>query len=241
MSEPLRVAVVAEGPTDGIVIRAALAAILPDRPFVPVQLQPEGSLAFGSTGGGWSGVYRWCKQAVRRGSGRLSGDLLTLGRFDIVVIHLDADVAGKTYRSANLAPETGDRTLPCEVPCPPAASTCDALRAVLLSWCGESTTPARVVLCVPSKSTETWVVSTVFPNDKLARAACFECYPSPEERLKLQPKRLRFAKSQPEYQDQASAIQAAWARVATPDKLGQAHRFQEDLLAAAPVAEGSSE
>lgn len=66
MSEPLRIAVVAEGVTDFAVIEAAIAAMLAERPFVLTALQPEGNVAFtgggeaGPFGGGWKGVYRWC-------------------------------------------------------------------------------------------------------------------------------------------------------------------------------------
>lgn len=40
MSEPLRIALVAEGPTDAVVIDAALRAMLPERPFVLKQVFP---------------------------------------------------------------------------------------------------------------------------------------------------------------------------------------------------------
>lgn len=59
MSEPLRVALVGEGPTERVVIEAALASILRERPFILKQLQPEESLPFGAIGTGWVGVYRW--------------------------------------------------------------------------------------------------------------------------------------------------------------------------------------
>ena len=64
MSDRLRIALVAEGPTDRIVIEAALRSTLGSRPFVLNQFQPVGSVAFGPMGSGWSGVYRWCQQAV---------------------------------------------------------------------------------------------------------------------------------------------------------------------------------
>ena len=41
MSDPLRIALVAEGPTDGVVIESALRAMLNDRPFVLNQIFPE--------------------------------------------------------------------------------------------------------------------------------------------------------------------------------------------------------
>lgn len=54
----LRIALVAEGPTDCIVIEAALNSFL-TRPFILTQLQPEDFQAlggFGATGAGWGGV-----------------------------------------------------------------------------------------------------------------------------------------------------------------------------------------
>ena len=77
MSErDVRIALVAEGPTDAIVIEAALRAVFASRTFVLQQLQPEGSAAFGEMGTGWVGVYRWCRQTATRGGGRLSHDRL---------------------------------------------------------------------------------------------------------------------------------------------------------------------
>lgn len=63
MSEPIRIAVAVEGPTDAVVPRAILKALLRDMEFQFQTLQPEGSAAFGSapfgkTGAGWAGVYR---------------------------------------------------------------------------------------------------------------------------------------------------------------------------------------
>lgn len=63
MSE-LRVALVAEGPTDAVVIEAALRALLP-RPFVLTQLQPEPTRP--KLGTGWGGVLRWCLDFAKRG------------------------------------------------------------------------------------------------------------------------------------------------------------------------------
>ena len=150
MSEPIRVGLVAEGPTDRIVVECALRAMLAERSFVLTQMQPEGSLAFGNLGAGWGGVYRWCKQSARRGDGRLSMDRLL--QFDLLVIHVDADVAVLEYTGANIVADNSDAALPCEQPCPPSSGTTNALRQVVLSWCGENSIPERTVLCVPSKS-----------------------------------------------------------------------------------------
>ena len=101
MSETLRIALIAEGPTDRIVMEAALNAILPDRSYVLNQLQPEtcntfeNELTFGATGSGWGGVYAFCHQAVAR-SRHIGEDPLFAGH-DVLIIHLDADVMNHTY------------------------------------------------------------------------------------------------------------------------------------------------
>jgi hypothetical protein len=53
------IGLVAEGDTDQIVIEAALKAILP-RAFVLTRLPTEATR--GAHGGGWCGVFNWCKE-----------------------------------------------------------------------------------------------------------------------------------------------------------------------------------
>jgi hypothetical protein len=151
----------------------------------------------------------------------------------LLILHLDADVAGFHYDDGAIAPETTDGALPCHKPCPPAADTTDALRAVLLSWCGESATPARTVVCMPSKSTESWVVAALFPKDQTISNG-IECYPNPESRLGQQPKANRIRKKKRDYQGRAKEMEDAWPRLAAQGNLGEAQRFQVDLLAALP-------
>lgn len=234
MSEPLRIALVAEGPTDRVVIEAALQAMLTDRAFVLKQLQPEGSLAFGGfgkSGGGWTGVYKWCKQAATRGDGQLARDALLFENYDLLLLHLDADVAGMKYADESITPQPSDGMLPCKRPCPPASETADALRTVLLSWCGETTVPARTVVCMPSKSTEAWVIAVLFPKD-LAMKRGIECFPDPESRLGQQPKARRIRKNRRDYQDHADDLERGWPGLATYGALGEALRFQSEFLTA---------
>jgi len=231
MSDPLRIALVAEGPTDRIVIEAVLRAVLDDRTFVLKQLQPEGSLAFGEFGGGWTGVYRWCKQAAKRGRGRLARDGLLFENYDLLILHVDADVAGMSYGDNAITPQDSDGALPCERPCPPATATTDALRAVLLSWCGESAPPPRTVTCMPSKSTEAWVVTALFPNDRAMKPQ-IECYANPASRLGQQPKRRRIRKSQRDYQAASGRLEQAWRRLAGDGGLGEARRSEAEFMAA---------
>ena len=228
MFEPLRIALVAEGVTDYEMLRAAIDSMLAGRSFDLKLLQPEGSVAF--IGGGWRGVYKWCLQLVERGGGRLSGDPLFDG-YDLLLIHLDADVAGEDPANypVNPMPEVAG-VLPCEEPCPPARATTGNLRQVLLAWIGESRVPARTVVCTPSKNIEAWVMAVFFPNDRDMKRKGWECHPDPEVRLRQQPKGKRFAKSWAEYRERQSDLREAWPSVVV--RLPEARRFQEDFIEA---------
>ena len=233
MSEPLRVALVAEGPTDGVVIRAALRAILGERLFVLTQIFPEGSITFGATGSGWVGVYKWCHQAVARGNGRLRNDALVFENYDLLLLHLDADVAGANYGQGSIQPLASDGPLQCERQCPPASDTTTALRSVLLSWCGEQAVPDRCVVCIPSKSTEAWVLASLFPTDHAVLQG-IECHPDPASRLAQQPAANRIHKRRRDYLEQEDALKSAWPNIAGPGGLSEARRFQTEFLAMLP-------
>jgi hypothetical protein len=233
MSDPLRVALVGEGPTDGVIIEAALRSMLQERPFVLQQIFPEGSASFGELGTGWVGVYRWCHQSARRGGGRLQNDALVFQNYDLLLLHLDADVAGTQYNRGSITPDANDGTLPCERDCPPAADTTNALRKVLLSWCGETAPPVRTVICMPSKNTEAWVLAALFPGDQAVRKG-IECYPNSEGRLGQQRKAKRIRKTKRDYEVHTKEVEAAWPRLASPLSLGEAWRFRSEFLDALP-------
>src|ERR1700690_4249921 len=60
MSNPVRVAFVMEGPTDYVVLRAAVRALLAGRDFEPTSIWPElDENLRPKTEGGWGGVYKW--------------------------------------------------------------------------------------------------------------------------------------------------------------------------------------
>ena len=236
MSKQLRVALVAEGPTDGVVIKAALNAMLGEGTFVLTQLFPETSVAFGPLGTGWAGVYRWCQASAARGGGRLSGYklLFDIGMHDLLILHLDADVAGERYENNSIQPLPSDLPLPCDRPCPPAADSVNELRMVLLSWCGETAVPPQTVLCTPSKSTEAWVAAALFPQDAEMERKGWECHPNPESRLGVQPLAARIRKSKADYQSKQQDITAAWDRLR--NDLSEAGRFSTDFVNAVPAS-----
>lgn len=233
MSDPLRIALVAEGITDKLVIQAAIKSLLGDRRFILRMLPNEESLPFEqsatilSQGNGWGGVYLWCEAIRRRNGGRLEGDLLFSGH-DLLVIHLDADVAAKRYSDYEIEDCAGD--LPCEEKCPPPSATTDRLRSVLLRWLGETTIPTKTVLCTPSKSCETWVIAALFPDDKEMIKKGWECHPKPESRLGTKPIALRVYKSKAGYEAVQADISAAWPKL--KDELSEAKRFSDDFVSA---------
>jgi hypothetical protein len=64
MSDPLRIALVAEGLTDAVVIEAALCSMLGGRAFVLKQVFPEDSATFGPMGTGWVGGLESARQQL---------------------------------------------------------------------------------------------------------------------------------------------------------------------------------
>ena len=233
MSEPLRIAAVVEGPTDVIVLQAVLKTLLPDTDFKFQTLQPEasavfGSASFGTMEAGWAGVYRWSRQAAREGGGSVSGSS-ALSDHDVLIVHVDADVASETYASGKIRDAPCD-DLPCEEPCPPPDGTTNALRAVVLNWLGEHECPPRIVLCIPSKSIEAWVVAAVWPDNRMVRRDDWECRSNPERQLRILPKHRRFRKRVDDYRRWQGKIEAAWSDVSA--RLTEAARFEAELLAA---------
>lgn len=173
MSRPLRIQVIAEGETDKIVLDAFIEAILGDAGFVSTLIQPETSRAFGHAGahgGGWKGVRAKCFEMRDRGGVEAGG---YLANTDILLVHVDGEVAD-------------DPEVACAKPCPPPSDTADALRQTVLSWMGGDTGDPRVVVAIPMKETEAWVVAALRPGEKLLQGtgeACFECRDKPSALL----------------------------------------------------------
>ena len=153
-------------------------------------------------------------------------------QFDLLIIHVDADIAERGYSDANIVPDAGDLRLPCDRPCPPASRTANALRRVILSWCGENGAPKGVVICIPSKNTEAWVVAMLFPADPVVSGRIeFQCLNNPAARLAQQSKRHRLKKSQRDYQDRSSQLETEWPRISAQGGLSEASRFRADITA----------
>lgn len=228
MSE-LRVALVAEGPTDAIVIEAALNALL-SRSFVLTQLQPEPTRP--KLGTGWGGVLRWCLDFATRGHACFEEDP-TLPGFDLFVIHIDADVAERTYADVSdeisvIAAQRGWPTLPDVIRCPPPVGSADVMRTCLLAWAGIENSGSKTVLCVPSKAVDSWLAAaTLAAGHPLQNR--LECNLNVEAQLRTLPLAQRIKKSTRDYRAHERTIVAAWSAVR--QRCTQAGRFSAEIEA----------
>ncbi len=229
-------ALVAEGPTDAIIIEAALTALL-SRPFILTLLQPEPTRP--AMGTGWGGVLRWCQGFAGRGAPDLESDPALPG-FDLFILHTDADVAEGSYGEvssgiAALAASSGWPPLPQRRPCPPPTGAADTVRGCVLSWAGLPAPGPQTVLCVPSKAVDAWLAAATL-DDGHALLNGLECNLNVAGRLAVLPKAARIPKTARDYRAHARTVTARWATVR--QRCTQAERFSVEVEAALRGAHG---
>jgi len=226
----LRVALIAEGPTDRVIIESALRAILP-APFTLALLQPEPTHP--QLGSGWCGVFKWCRAFAARTPSSLESDP-TLPDFDLFVIHVDADVAEAHYTDGGdklAAAAQGLPSLPSAKPCPPASAAADEIRACLRAWLGLAQLGSHTVLCVPAKASEAWLAAGILAEaDPLLVG--LECNLNVAGQLAGRPVKQRIKKTVREYSQHAATLTKNWAMVRR--RCTQADRFSSEVQAAVP-------
>jgi hypothetical protein len=198
---------------------------------VMVQLQPEATQ--GIIGTGWCGVLKWLQAAQQRHKGSLETDPTLVG-YDLLIIHLDVDVASKQYADCgplieDMAQKNNWGSLPCAQSCPPVSNTVNALDQVIKGWLGQSTLGNHTVLCLPAQSSVTWLAAAVLP----ASAPLLtngECNLTLESKLAQLPKKERIKKTAREYRLHAPRITAQWTQV--KQICTQADKFENLVLAA---------
>lgn len=227
----LRIALVSEGPTDDVLLDAALKAVLGQKAFLLIPLRPEATNP--DFGGGWGGVLKWCAATATRWQGLLDDDPL-LASFDLLIIHLDMDVASKNYANCGgtvvtMVAEKGWPDLPCNQPCPPVGPTFTALETVLSGWLSPATLGHKTVVCLPAQSTGAWLAAAMLPSTH-ALLNSVECNLALEDSLGYLPKQLKVKKSVPGYRAKADAIRQHWNQVKA--LCGQAAQFENAVHAA---------
>lgn len=183
----LKIGIVCEGITDFHVISRIVELIYGDS-IISQLLQPEMDEInnSGSHGAGWGGVFRWCRSTR-------SQDLLInllYSQYDIIVIHVDADVVGMSYQNINITVDEYDfvNEIPCTIACPPVSHTSSYLKNMILRWLEKESLPPKWIFCIPSKSIESWVVASKYHNTILKLKPYLECDASVENWLSQRPK-----------------------------------------------------
>lgn len=208
-----QIGIVAEGPTDKVVIDGALDALLPV-PYVSTLLQPDETRP--KLGQGWGGVFRWMHQTNQREMSSVSDDPL-LSMYDLIIVHLDADVCASSYGALGDEIEQQARALlplPCDKPCPPARDAVQELERVIQSWIAPRTLGSKATLCIPSRSIEAWLAVAVLPPDH-PLVGNVECRNNLDRQLKSLPMATRIKKTRREYLQHKPAVTAQWDRVRT--------------------------
>lgn len=230
----LRVALVVEGPTDYAILQALVETLAHPRAVTFSYIQPEFSAAFEpmSNEGGWGGVYRWCRSAVDlHGPRRLEDNLLFLNH-DLLIVQIDADVAGCRYSDAHIDEVVQD--LPCAMPCPPVDDTINALTSVIWRWLAINHTPDNTVLCIPAQNLEAWILAGLYPTDRKVTNGTIECRAKPERLLAAKPLDGRLVsggkKNLAQYRARAREFAQHWQEVV--QVCSQARTFEHRVLEA---------
>jgi hypothetical protein len=162
----LTIGIVAEGPSDFLLLEQLINKLLEGEHDYE-RLHPEKK--FGVRERGWQGVRAWCQMIAREFENLaifLNG---VTPRLDLLVIHLDADVA---------------MAIDCESPCPPASDICDAIAQCIMTWLGHPVTSEPLVLCIPAQNTEAWILAADNPHTPSPYhnppEKYLECVPQPD-------------------------------------------------------------
>jgi hypothetical protein len=230
----MNIGTVTEGPTDQLVIQAIIDKVCPGehRYFF---LQPP--ITLGETGAGWKGVKTFCQFIINRTASNLERFISSDSGapLDLLVFHLDADVAAEVDLQADIPNPVAN----VRQACPPASDTADKLRAVLCRWLQQEILLPQTLVMIPAQDTETWVFAALFPQDALCQRPDYECltngrdHPGYRLTLKKYGKLLARKKGRPDksvrtYEDMlAPAVAKDWETVC--QLCPQARAFNDDL------------
>jgi hypothetical protein len=230
MSKPIRIGLIAEGPLDHKIIDAALQAIIRERSYVLTLLQPEITRPELKTG--WEGVVLWCHNVKSRILTSIDDDPFC-NFYDMLIIHIDGDVAFDSYSSCNnhivaLSKEYHWCKLPCSANCPPASETCNNLEMTIHSWLKPVKKGNRTVICIPAMSPETWIAVAVLPPADRLFAGNPECYRAINTRLNNAKLEYRVKKTPRDYERVKPKITGLWSKIT--NVCDQAKKFEADVL-----------
>jgi len=235
----VKIGTVVEGPTDRLLLKAIIAKLCPgEHDYLDLQPADNGP-SFGRTGTGWKGVRRFCYD-VRQSLDTDIATLITDHQIDLLIIHLDVDVA--------FEPDLQEGVIhPVEnvpQPCPPILPTAENLKAVVARWLNLEDAdkfPTETILAIPSQDSENWLFAAIFPDDALCRQPHYECthkgndsrHPAYLMTLKKYGKILKrkdgeIKKPMKHYRQFSGTVADNWNKVC--GFCSQARRFNDELM-----------
>lgn len=230
-----KIGLVCEGKTDFYVIEAALNAII-SSDFILTRLHPEDTLRSKKLGQGWCGVFKWCRDTLSHEN--IEAKVLGI-TYDIIIIHIDADVAQKAFADCGLSAQG----LPCDSTCPPAEDTVNNLKNLLESWMPNNPLSDMTVICIPSICTEAWIVTALYGTSNPEILIDIECNSNVEAFLAGKPTRERLIfhkagnlkKRTDRYRNEAEKITNNWNLVTK--HCGEAKKFEMNILATLVISD----
>ena len=167
----MRIGTVVEGPTDRLLIKAIINKLYPvEHEYLDLQPADVGE-SFGERGTGWKGVRRFCFDVWQQLNANVANFIIDY-QLDLLVIHIDADVANDFQEGTALPVKN------ILQPCPPIALTITNLREVIAKWLNfdrASQLPPPVVLTIPAQDSENWIFAALFPDEELCQNHDYEC------------------------------------------------------------------
>lgn len=227
----MNIGIVCEGVTDFYVIEAALNAIIPID-FTLTPIQPDVTPESIKLGEGWCGVFKWCSEILSHEGIQTK---MLRSTYKIIIIHVDADVAQKQFKDCG-SNYNNTLGLPCDSKCPPAEDTVNNIKALLESWMPTNPLEDRTVICIPSKSSETWVVTALFGTSDPNILENIECNNELERYLAGKPARERlirqkdgkFRKNTSRFKSSEKIISNKWKFVT--EHCREAKRFESNII-----------
>ncbi len=176
----MKIGTVVEGPADRLLLKAIIAKRFPgEHKYFDLQPADTGA-SFGRTGTGWKGVRRFCYDIWQSLDTDIAG-LIREHQMDLLVIHLDADVACESDLQEDINPPVEN----IYQPCPPILPTAEKLEEVVAKWLNLDSAdkfPPEVIPAIPSQDSENWLFAALFPDDELCRQPDYECIHKGDDR-----------------------------------------------------------
>jgi len=169
----MKIGTVVEGPTDRLLLKAIIEKVCPgEHDYRDLQPADVGN-SFGPRGAGWWGVRQFCFDIWQQLNTNVA-DLILDHELDLLIIHIDADVAIRNDLQMRDTTSVEDVARPC----PPISSTTENLRKVIANWLNLDSInqfPPQVLLAIPAQDSENWVFAAIFSDDELCRNPDYEC------------------------------------------------------------------